>query len=480
MKQLALLAACVGVTLASGGCLNLKQAPGARTTSEVPVLQTWAKLNAENGGTIRDNWVASFSDPALNALVSEAMENNRDLQASAARRDQAIALAKRAGADVWPTVNLRTGGSAGGRSTGQSTGDVHLGMVASWELDLWGRVRYLTEAAREGALAAEADLEFARQSIAASVAETYYLAVANRLRLANSEALLKSQEEIDRIVQTKFKEGQTGRLESELSKADLAGFRADVQSRQSSYEEALRALEVLLGRFPSAEVSGAQTLPPPPGTVPAGIPSDLLERRPDIIAAEHMVASAFYQTESARMNLLPRIALTADGGYASTQLEQLLDHHNAAFSVGGSLLQPLFDAGARFADIEAAKAVQRQALALYASTALRAFQEIQNGLANELYFRERSAQLQLSTASMDTAYGLADTRYKAGEVTLLNLKQVQTQAYDTKDAAITAQFGQIQQRIRLYQALGGSIIADSPAPAPNTVVPPPTTQPASK
>jgi outer membrane protein TolC len=242
----------------------------------------------------------------------------------------------------------------------------------------------------------------------------------------------------------------------------------------------LRALEVLLGRFPSAEVNGAQTLPPPPGVVPAGLPTDLLERRPDIIAAEHLVASAFYQTESARMNLLPRIALTADGGYASTQLEQLLDQHSAVFSVGGSLLQPLFDAGARFADIEAAKAVQRQALAQYAGAALRAFQEVQDGLANEVYFREKNVQLQLSAGSMDAAYPVADTRYLAGEITLLNLKQVQTQAYDTKDAAIAAQFGQIQQRIRLYQALGGSIIADSPAPAPNIVVPPPTTRPASR
>jgi NodT family efflux transporter outer membrane factor (OMF) lipoprotein len=457
-----------------GGCIHLKKAPDARNESQVPVLQTWAKLDQQNGGAVQDNWVSTFDDSVLDALIAEALEHNRDIQAAAARHDQAIALAKRAGADFWPSVNLLAGGSVGSNGRGQGSSNVNISAAASWELDLWGRVRYLTHAAVADAQAAEADLEFARQSIAAQTAETYYLAIANRLHLANSLSQSKIQEEIDRIQQAKLKEGQVGVFESQLSKSDLARFRADVQDRQSKYEEALRALEVLLGRFPAAEINAADRLPDLPGAVPAGLPSELLERRPDIISAERAVASAFFQTQSARMNLLPRIALTGNGGLASTNLYDLFEGRNAFFNVGGNLFQPLFDAGARFADIEALKALQRQTLATYAQSALNAFLDVQNGLANEAYFRERLAQARQASASMDVVLPIAQQQYNAGTLSLLNFKQVQTQAYDTKDDYIDAAFGQVQQRIRLHQALGGGI---NTGPRPATTRP--ATQPAT-
>lgn len=463
--------------LSLGGCLNLKQAPDVRTTSKVPVLETWAKLTAENGGAVGDNWVASFQDPALDALVVEALANNQDILAAAARRDQAIALAKRSGSALWPTVDGSFGVLGG---AGNASNSAFLRGLANWELDLWGRIRYLTSAAEADVDLAQADLEFARQSIAAQVAETYYLTVANRLRLQNAQAQVAIQTEIDRIQQAKLKEGQAGRFESELSTSDLARFKADVEERQAAFEEALRALEVLLGRYPAAEVQAAAALPEVSGVVPAGLPAQLLERRPDIMAAKHALASAFYRTESARANLLPRIALTADGGYASENLSGLLNRHMTYFSGGAVLAQPLFDAGARFADIEALKAVQREALAQYVAVALDAFREVQNALSNEIYFRAQSDLLDRSAASIEIALPLARQRYDAGEISLLNFKQVQTQAYQTRDLAISAQLGQLQQRIELHRALGGSIIQSSdavPGTQPSTRPSEPPVQP---
>lgn len=465
MKQRAIVAICVGVlSLASGGCLNLKKAPEVTTASKVPVLQTWAKLNAQNGGQVRDNWVTTFNDPTLDGLVRESLANNQNILAAAARRDRSLAFARRAGTALWPTLDFAFGGTAG---AGKASGDTFFLGLANWELDLWGRVRYLNYASEQEFFLAQADLEFARQSIAAQVAQTYYLTVANRLRLQNSQSQLKIQEDIDRIQQTKLKEGQAGKFESELSKSDLARFRADVQDRQSAFEESLRALEVLLGRYPAADVKAAEALPALPGEVPAGLPAQLLERRPDVLAAKYAVASAFYRTESANANLFPRISLTGQGGFVHTDLNGLLNRNLATGSFGGQLVQPLFDAGARFADIEAAKASQKEALASYVNTALNAFREVQNGLANEVYFRERSAQLQSSSASMDVAQPLARQRYDAGEISLLDFKQVQTQAYQTKDQAIQAQYATIQQRIDLHRSLGGSMVpAPTPAPAP--------------
>ena len=332
MNRHAAVGICLGLlAVTSGGCLHLKRPPDVRTASKVPVLQAWAKLTAEHGGVVRDNWVATFKDPTLDALVTEALANNLDIRAAAARRDRAIALAKRAGSALWPTADLATGASAGG---GNAVPSAFLQGVANWEVDLWGRVRYLTSAAEADARLAEADLEFARQSIAAQVAQTYYLTVANRLRLENSRSQLKIQEEIDRQQQVKAREGAANLLDADLSRSDLAKFRADVQDRLASLEQALRALEVLLGRYPAAEVQAAPALPVWPGPVPAGLPAELLERRPDIIAAEQAVASAFYQTASAKTDLLPRLALTAEGGYASKEVNGLLNRHMAAYSAG--------------------------------------------------------------------------------------------------------------------------------------------------
>jgi NodT family efflux transporter outer membrane factor (OMF) lipoprotein len=464
-KKVLLRSAVLLAAASAGGCIHLKDAPRAQTEAKVPFPPTWAKLNPENAGTVGDNWVTSFDDPVLDALVAEALANNRDLQVAAARRDEAAALARRAGANFWPTVDLSAAALAGAGNAGLigpfPQGGIVQGLV-NWELDVWGRIRYQTRAAEADAVSTEADLEFARQSIAAQVASTYYLAVSNRLRLRNSQDEVVVQQEIDRIQQVKTREGQSSRLESELSRADLHRFRSDEVNRQAALEEALRALEVLLGRYPAAEVETAAAaaspvLPPVPGAVPAGLPAELLERRPDIIAAEQLVYAAFFRTESAKTTLLPRIALTASGGYASKELNGLFNIHAGAISAGANLTQPLFDAGARFADIDAARAAQRQAVARYASIVLNAFREVQNGLANDIYFRELSAQLQLSSASLDVALPLAEQRYRSGEISLLNFKQVQTQAYDTKDAAIAARLSEIQQRIDLHRALGGSI-----------------------
>ncbi len=475
---------CLGLCLvlaatATPGCLNLEKPHPAVTEAKVPLLKTWAKLTAEDGGMPKDNWIATFDDATLQALVIEALVNNRDVRVAAAFRDQSIALAQKAGAPLWPTLDLNAEGLKTFHNAGNNSTAMLLNLSCiSWEVDVWGRVRYLTDAAEADVQVAQADLEFMRQSIASQVAQTYCQAIANKQHLANSQAMVVMQEEINRIHQAKLKEGQLGKMDWELSNSDLASFRADAQNRQSAYESSLRALEVLLGRYPSAEVTAAAAQPKFPQAIPAGLPSELLERRPDIIAAERTVAAAFFNTQSARANLLPKIALTADAGYASASLSHMVDSRNTVFRAGGSLAQPLFDGGQRLADIESAKAVQRQAIDQYAQTALAAFRDVQNGLANEAYYREQEVQFSKASASMEIALPLADKQYKAGTLSLLNFQQVQQQAYTAKDNYISAQFARVQQRIQLHQALGGAIPDAQPDVKP-AAKPAPAVQPAA-
>ena len=247
---------CLGLCLvlaatATPGCLNLEKPHPAVTEAKVPLLKTWAKLTAEDGGMPKDNWIATFDDATLQALVIEALVNNRDVRVAAAFRDQSIALAQKAGAPLWPTLDLNAEGLKTFHNAGNNSTAMLLNLSCiSWEVDVWGRVRYLTDAAEADVQVAQADLEFMRQSIASQVAQTYCQAIANKQHLANSQAMVVMQEEINRIHQAKLKEGQLGKMDWELSNSDLASFRADAQNRQSAYESSLRALEVLLGRYP--------------------------------------------------------------------------------------------------------------------------------------------------------------------------------------------------------------------------------------
>ena len=404
-----------------------------------------------------DGWLASFQDPRLSWLVEEALRNNRDLRGSAAKVAEAEARARQAGAALLPTIDLSAGSTGSGTvNAGGIRSNVNLGIKVSWEVDLWGRLRSATRAEVLDAVAAAADFKFARQSLAAQVAESWFVTVGNKLQLALEENRLVIERGTQDVVRARVDAGAVSQVDLNVARADVARAQESVARNHGNLTEAVRSLEVLLGRYPAAELQIANALPPIPNPAPAGLPSEILERRPDLIARDRQVAAAFNRTQSARAARLPRLALTSEIGGASRSLGNILNPSHVAWTVGGNLLAPIFDGGRRLAEVEIRTAQQEQALAAYAGTALTAFQEVETALTNERVLHVREERLTMVVGELGQAVRLTQLRYNAGDVDLLSLNQVKRQYFTARNDLLQVQVERLKQRVNLHLALGGS------------------------
>ncbi|MCX5689098.1 MAG: TolC family protein, partial [Planctomycetota bacterium] len=213
--------------------------------------------------------------------------------------------------------------------------------------------------------------------------------------------------------------------------------------------DSVRSLEVLLGRYPAAEVEVAAKLPPMPPAVPTGMPSELLERRPDVIAADRQVAAAFFRKGSAKAAKLPTFAISGNLG-------MMLNPAAAIWSIGGNLLAPIVDGGARQADVEIAEGQQKQALGNYVRTGLNGFKEVETAMANETVLASREQELTTAAERYGKARTSAEVSYKEGVMSLIDLNNIQTQESSTRSELLKVQSERLRQRLKLHLALGGS------------------------
>ncbi|MEO0452428.1 MAG: TolC family protein, partial [Pseudomonadota bacterium] len=288
----------------------------------------WA-MASERLGPVEAGWVAKLDDPVLSALVEEALANNRNLQAAAANVQRSWALAGQAGAALSPSVSLSSGATRSGNIEDSGGDSYSLTGQASWELDLWGRIRAGNQAAVLSAEAAEADYIYSQYSLAAAVARGYFLAIEAGRQAETVQNTLNALNETDRIVGVQFEFGLATSQDVALSRSDLARTKASLIAAQGSQRDALRSLEVLLGRYPAADLELRQDLPDVPAPPPPGVPSEILERRPDIIAAERRVAAAFNSLDQAKAARMPSISLTGSLGGSSGDLTNLINPTNA-------------------------------------------------------------------------------------------------------------------------------------------------------
>ncbi len=442
-----------------------------------PIPQNWTSEDVVNGDYKNLGWLADFNDEQLISLVGEALKNNYDLQTTATNLAIAAAQAKKAGANLYPQLNLTSqagrNGSLEARGSNSSQfsnfnntfgqfGDISSGQYGvsldvNWEIDIWGRIRAGSQAAEYDYYAAEYDHRGAQQSIAAQTAKAYFLAIETSNQLALAQDFEKNLQETLEVTNAFYKEGLLSLQDIHLVKADLARARESVQNTKSAYFIALRSLEVLLGRYPSANVQFSQTLPQMPAALPSGIPSSVLERRPDVRAAERRIAAAFKRVKYARAAKLPSVSLTSSIGGNSDQLKTLTDPENIIWNVIGNLMFPIFNAGDLDADIDIRTAEQKSAIANYQQTALNTFLEIETALSNEALFREKQNNLNDAYKNSKAAENIADANFKAGEIELLDLLQIKRSTITTQTARITAQRELLDQRINLHLGLGGKI-----------------------
>ncbi|HEX2339218.1 MAG TPA: TolC family protein [Vicinamibacterales bacterium] len=445
------------LVLTTSACILKKPPDAAEIQKEalptVKMPDLWTASGAATG-LVPDNWLAGFRDDQLTEAVVEALTNNADLRVAAARVEQAVLFARLAGARLYPSADILARG--GGKMSGDNSGLQGAAFTVSWELDLWGRVRYGRAAAAADARSAQADYEFARQSLAALVAKSWFLATEAGLQANVARETLRQGDELVRLAQDRVRIGVGNDEDVYIARAAQGTNRDVLRQIELSREQAIRALEILLGRYPAAAAAVAPQLPGQPDAVPSGLPSELLERRPDVIAAERRIAAAFNRVHEAKAARLPAIALTTGVSTVSSDLFVLQDRDNPVWNLGANLLMPVFRGGALKTQVEIRTAEQKQAVAAYAAVGLRAFGEVENALSAEIAARERETILTETLADNRRALEVVQNQFKVGSTDLRFVTQRQLALNASQSALVRVQAEQRVQRVNLHLALGGN------------------------
>src|SRR5512139_300464 len=416
-----------------------------------------------DAGNIADNWLATFNDAQLDALVAEAIAHNPDLRVAAPRVEQAAQYVVAAKAALLPAVNIF--GSGGTKKGGEDALQI-LSLVVSWEMDLWGRWRYARNAAQEDYASMRSDFEFAHQSLAANTAKSWFTASETWLQQQIAEEMVTSAQELLVLAEKRQEVGVGNEQDVALARANLGTFQDSARQIRLAHEQALRALELLLGRYPATELKARQDLARLPGPLPTGMPLEMLERRPDLIAAERRVAAAFNRVGEAKAARLPRLSLNASlRAFDSSILALDPDYSNPSSGFGAKLLAPVYQGGALQAQVEIKTLEQKAAGADYARMALRAIGDVENALAAGKALDERGRILQATVADNQRALELTETSYRVGRSDLRAVQQQQLGVYAARVALLRVQSEQLAQRVNLHLALGGSFQTDQSQPA---------------
>jgi len=427
----------------------------AGSLSQMHLDGSWKATSSS--GEIQDYWLASFDDPELNALVEEALRNNPDLGVAATQVEQAAQYVELAKAALRPSINLfGVGGfNMGGGDISSALQGASLGV--SWELDLWGRLRYGRNAAQATYTSMQADYEFARQSMAAAVARGWFTATETWLQLDLADEAVQASTDLVALAENRWQVGIGSEQDILLARANQASLEDAARQVRLAHSQSLRALELLLGRYPSAELQARHELTAMPGPLPTGLPLQMLERRPDLVAAEQRVAAAFNRVGEAKAAKLPNISLNANVAAISSEILQLQeDFDSPTGGAGARLLAPIYTGGALSAQVEIRTLEQKEAVADYASKALRALGDVENGLAASETLSARQAFLERAVTDNRRALEMAQQSFKVGRIDMRAVQQQLLSLQSAQQALLRVQSEQLSQRANLHLALGGS------------------------
>lgn len=430
---------------------------------------SWAASKEARAG-IDQRWIGKIGGSGLSNLVDEALANNQDLKAAAARLDRASAEAGFAGSGRLPSLGLGAdanrskqnfiGFPFGGSNISQQFG---VQLNASWELDVWGRVKAGQEAAIANAEARKYEYQAAQVSLAAQVSKAWLaLGESNEQIALATEGVSASKiladsvrERFERAVDTES--GSAAQVR--LTEVEFANRTEILAQRKQERERVLRQLEILLGRYPSGKLSDNVTMPKFPGNTPAGLPSELLQRRPDVLAAERMFAASGRRVKERKLARFPSLRLTGSGGTTSASIRDVLNSNLAVWAIGGGITQPIFQGGEIAGEINVAKAEDRENLALLKKTVLAAFGEVEQALVADQFLAQReSANKQSALVSIEAADRAAD-EYAAGTGDVLTLIDATRAKIDNQSRYAAIRRLRLENRIDLHLALGGDFKA---------------------
>ena len=459
IKQLPLLALLASLTCGCALGPNYKRPP-----INSPENFRSAQTPAEQASLGDLPWWRIFGDETLQRLITEALENNYDLRVAVARVEQSRQLAAQARAQFFPQIGY--GGTiATGRNSflttpspneGLTTDSALLDLSVVWEIDFWGRIRRLNEAARAEFLATAEGRRGVMVSLVASVAQAYLELLELDLELDIAKRNTKSFEDTLKLFTQRLEGGAASKLETSYAEGLLGNVAANVPEVERQIVIKENQINVLLGRNPGpVERNAALLQQGAPPEIPAGIPSDLLERRPDIRQAEQNLRSANAQIGVAVANFFPKIGLTTMFGKVSPELSAFTSGTANLWAVAGTLSGPIFQGGALVAQYRQAKAAWEEAKLSYEQTALNAFQEVSNALISRQKLEATRVQQARSVKAYEEAVQVSMKRYVAGKASYYEVLQTQQYLFPAETTLAKTQLNQLLAIVQLYKALGG-------------------------
>ncbi len=457
---------CVLGMFLLAGCTvgpNYKR-PAAEVPPAYKEVGDW-KTAQPNDQNLSGNWWEIFQDSQLNALEAEVNVSNQNLKAAEAQYTQARAALRYQRADYYPTVAVAPSATRNSYSSnrqphsaqfsGVTFTDLQIPFELSYQVDLWGRVRRTVESYRDQAQASAADLAAVNLSMHAQLALDYFQARTLDAEEQLLNSTVKQYEQALELIENRFAGGLASDLEVQQARTQLETTRAqaiDVGVARAQYEH---AVAVLIGKPPASFSLAPLPLTAPPPPIPLGLPSELLERRPDIAASERLMASANAQIGVAKAAYYPLVNLAAAGGFESGSITTLISGPSILWSAGPSALFTIFDAGRRRAASDQAIAAYNQTVANYRQTVLTGFQQVEDNVA-ALRILEHEAQVQdRAVAAAQKYLELADTRYKGGVTSYLEVTTAQSAALSDEVTAVNILGRRMVNAVTLVQALGG-------------------------
>lgn len=406
-------------------------------------------------------WQDFFTEPELRTLIELALRNNRDLRTAVLNIEAARAQYQLRRADQWPTVNAgvtssrQTGGNGSNGSNDNVTGLYTAGLaVSAYELDLFGRVRSLSDAAAAQLLATEEARKAVQISLVASVATQYLALVADDELLDLTLRTLRTREESLKLTQLRFDNGVSSELDLRQAQTLVEAARVTLAQLRRQRELDRNALVLLVGQaLPEWPVRPGRIDVMTLADVPAGLPSDVLLRRSDVVQAEQQLIAANANIGAARAAFWPRILLTGSVGTASTQLSDLFK--NGAWSFATQLLQPIFDAGRNRANLAVAQVQRDIAVAQYERAIQTAFRDVADALAGRATLDEQLRATRAQVQAEQVRYSLSDLRFRNGVSSSLELLDAERSLFAAQQAVVQTQLALLQNRVSTYRALGG-------------------------
>ena len=456
----------VTLSAVTAGCSRSLQRPTRASIVKVP--ETWTGGEVVPGAGQSDWWIY-FGDRELNQVVSRVLDRNQDLRAAAARIEAAEAQVRIASASQLPQLDagFDTGRrrqnflgfpipGAEGKVLSRTFSSAGLSLNLGWEVDLWGKVKAGKLAAMANTQARQAELAAARLSLSAQAARAWFSATEARGQVALARSSVESYRMSVGRIRARFESGVRPALDLRLALTELKIAEAALQSRLELADRGVRQLQILMGDYPDGRYGVEKDLPMGPDRVPTGLPSELVHRRADLVAAERDLLAADARIAEAKAQLRPSFSLTSSFGTSSDQLRNLLSPDLLVWSLVGNAAQPIFNRGRLKAGVSLNQARAEEAAARYESAVLAAYNDVEAALAAEGVIRRRRQALEAAAEQSVAARELAEQRYRSGLTGIITLLASQRTAIDSESQLLTLRRLQLDNRVNLHLALGGS------------------------